>query len=240
VLERTTGFANINDPELWEKQYNEYNGWRSPERPKPTFYESAYDYRGYAAPPVDATLTNRPAQPTTTQVYTGPIPTMIGGRFAVGPSYHSCFAVGTPIVTQYGPRPIETIKAGDRVLAQDGLTGELAFKPVQTTTLRSADEFLSISLGSDSMLTTPGHPFWVVGRGWCVARQLKAGDRLHSLSGPVTVDRLEPATRREVYNLVVTEFHDYFVGRSALLAHDDLPLSEAAASLPGFVAAKAP
>ncbi len=48
----------------------------------------------------------------------------------------SCFVAGTPVWTLTGPRPIESIQPGDRVLAQDPQTGELAFKMVQQTTIR--------------------------------------------------------------------------------------------------------
>src|SRR5262249_30275623 len=41
-----------------------------------------------------------------------------------------CFAAGTPVWTESGAQAIETIKIGDRVLAKDVETGELAYKPV--------------------------------------------------------------------------------------------------------------
>src|SRR5262249_22994952 len=45
-------------------------------------------------------------------------------------STYSCFAAGTPVRTFTGPRPIESIQVGDRVLAQDTATGALSFEPV--------------------------------------------------------------------------------------------------------------
>src|SRR5262249_24466505 len=41
--------------------------------------------------------------------------------------YASCFPAGTPVLTQTGSVPIESIKPGDRLLAQDAATGELAY-----------------------------------------------------------------------------------------------------------------
>jgi len=42
---------------------------------------------------------------------------------------HSCFGAGTPVKTLTGLRPIESIRAGDLVLSQDGRTGELSYQP---------------------------------------------------------------------------------------------------------------
>jgi hypothetical protein len=195
VLERTTGFASANDPQLWEKQYNDYNGWYTPPEAKPIYNQSSSITEAYFVPPII-------------------IPT------------HSCFPAGTPIFTIRGQLPIEEIKMGDRVLAQDLNTGELAYKPVQTTTLRPATPLMQLTLGSQSILATPGHPFWVVGGGWRTAKHLKPGDLLHSMNGAVVIENFEEARPTEVYNLVVSEFHNYFVGESRVLVHDNSPLQE--------------
>ena len=50
----------------------------------------------------------------------------------------SCFAPGTKVWTMTGRRPIEGIKIGDCVLAQDVESGELAYKPVLGVTIRPA------------------------------------------------------------------------------------------------------
>ena len=50
----------------------------------------------------------------------------------------SCFAPGTKVWTMTGRRPIEGIKVGDCVLAQDVESGELAYKPVLGVTIRPA------------------------------------------------------------------------------------------------------
>lgn len=209
VLERTTGFANFNDSELWEKQYNDYNGWYTPPQYKPTYYQSAYDNRGAASAPIDLVL-----------------------------RYHSCFSAGTQILTLLGSTPIDKIKVGDRVLAQNIETGELAYQPVQSTTLRPATPLLDITLGSECIRATSGHPFWVTGEGWRTAKRLKVGDRLQVLHGVAVVERIEQARPSEVYNLVVSELHNYFVGSSRLLAHDNSPLLERAARIPGLATEK--
>jgi hypothetical protein len=48
----------------------------------------------------------------------------------------SCFVAGTPVWTETGPVAIEKLQIGDRVLAQNVETGELAYKPVLQATVR--------------------------------------------------------------------------------------------------------
>lgn len=148
----------------------------------------------------------------------------------------SCFPAGTPVVTMQGMQPIETIRPGDMVLSQDVNSGELAFKCVQSTTVRPPADLLKLRFGSQELLVTRGHPFWVNGRGWLMAKQLQVGDPLHSLYGVRTLDAVEPAGQAEAHNLIVGDSNTYFVGGPRLLVHDNLPLGEMVASptVPGM------
>lgn len=146
----------------------------------------------------------------------------------------SCFPFGTPILTITGSMPIEKVKVGDRVLSQNPQTGELAYKTVQGVTLRPASPLVEIGVGSESIRTTRGHPFWVNGQGWVLAKQLQVGQYLHGIGGAVPIDRLSEAPAAEAYNLVVSDFDTYFVGQQRLLVHDNLPLEETVAIVPGM------
>ena len=146
----------------------------------------------------------------------------------------SCFPAGTPVMTLDGPVAIEQIRIGDRVLAQHPKTGELGYQTVQFTTLRPATTLVKIGTGPNTLRATRGHPFWVTGDGWRLAKDLKAGDRLHALSGAVVIDRLEDAPPMEAYNLVVSDWHTYFVGHERILVHDNAPLEETDVVLPGL------
>jgi hypothetical protein len=147
----------------------------------------------------------------------------------------SCFLAGTPVRTEAGIVPIESIKPGDRVLAQDQDTGELAYKVVLTTTLRPPAKMVEIKAGGDSLYTTLGHPFWVAGRGWQMAKQLKAGDLLHGLAGATQVESVNPAGEHAAHNLVVDDANTYFVGRCGLLVHDNEFRKPTRAIVPGLV-----
>lgn len=149
----------------------------------------------------------------------------------------SCFPPGTLVSTMNGDTPIEEIRVGDRVLSQDSQSGELFYKPVHATTLRPSTQILEISLGGNTIRSTIGHPFWVVGHGWRLAKDLEPGDRLHTLTGAVEVTAVGTGAPSEAYNLIVADSHDYFAGESGVLAHDNSPLGEPAERIPGLAAA---
>jgi hypothetical protein len=147
----------------------------------------------------------------------------------------SCFIAGTLVRTQLGLQPIESIQAGDRVLAQDQDSGELAYKAVMGTTVRPPAKLVRITTTEEQIVTTLGHPFWVNGHGWKMAKELEAGDLLHSLGGSVRVDKVEPAGEDKAYNLVVDDFNTYFVGQAGLLVHDNEFRKPTRAVVPGLV-----
>ena len=45
----------------------------------------------------------------------------------------ACFVAGTPVATPNGPKPIETLRVGDLVLARDEATGSFDYKAVRRT-----------------------------------------------------------------------------------------------------------
>jgi Pretoxin HINT domain len=143
--------------------------------------------------------------------------------------HHSCFAAGTLVNTLGGPRKIESIAVGDRVLSQQTTAGALSFQPVLATHLTGPAETFQIALGSETIVATGIHRFWKAGKGWTMARDLKAGDRLRMLDGVATIDSIEPGATQMVYNLTVAENRDFLVGSAGLLVHDYgfvLPVSE--------------
>ncbi len=132
-----------------------------------------------------------------------------------------CFQAGTPIWTSTGMRPIETIEIGDHVFAQEIESGEIALKPVLATSIRPTSPLLKLQIGEHEFVVTQGHPFWVIGQGWRMAKELSVGDRVHTASGAAEIDRVEAGPQAEAYNFVVNEFNTYFVGQPKLLVHDN-------------------
>lgn len=154
----------------------------------------------------------------------------------VGGVRGSCFAAGTPVVTEYGPKPIEAIVLGDRVLAQDVETGQIAFKPVFDTTVRPPVHLLKVTTDDGELLCTGGHPFWINGLGWRYACELEPGMWFHSVDGSCEIVSVEDSGRsQKAYNLVVADYHDYFVGDGRILAHDNSPRDPTNALVPGLM-----
>ena len=207
VLEETTGEPS-RDPAVWWswwQSHNEYSTY------KPTKYAYGWKNSYYASAFVHT------------------------HKEGSGTQYISCFLAGTPVRTERGAVPIESIQPGDRVLAQDQDTGELTYKVVLKTTLRPPAKMLRITAGNDEVVTTLGHPFWVSGHGWKMAKELKTGDLLHTLGGAVKIESVAPAGEERAHNLVVDDFNTYFVGQAGCLVHDNEFRKPTQATVPGLV-----
>ncbi len=134
--------------------------------------------------------------------------------------HFSCLAAGTPVWTDAGPVAVEKIKVGDRVLAQDTETGELAYKPVMHTTVRFKADLVKLDLPDEKITCSTGHRFWISGQGWIKARDIEPGMNFHGAEGTTPLRRSEPAGVGAVYNLIVADFHSYFVGKAMIYSHD--------------------
>lgn len=154
------------------------------------------------------------------------------------PTPHSCFAAGTLVWTRTGLRPIESLEIGDFVLAQDIASGELRYKTVLGRTIRRARPTLFIQCGGEKIQATLGHPMWVAGKGWKMAKELQPGDVLHGVRQPVLVDSSTAAEAIDVFNLVVADDHCYFVGEAGILVHDNSPRGPVATVVPGLASAE--
>ncbi len=140
------------------------------------------------------------------------------------------FAEGTPVLTPNGFVPIEELRPGDMVWAEDPETGEAGFRRVLQVVRGREQAVLAIrwqsgGFGYDVIEATPLHPFFVEGRGWVDAEDLEPGDRVHAVDGRwLTVDGVEPVFQtRPVYNLEVEGLHTFFAGADGALVHNGPP-----------------
>jgi len=160
----------------------------------------------------------------------------VSSQYIIPTATHECFARGTPVWTKTGRQPIESLELGDLVLAQDVNTGELTYKPVIGRTVRPPTQILKLSFGGETLRTTRGHPLWVAGVGWRMAKELGDGAMLQGVTGSARVDAVTTDGEEEAYNLVVADFNSYFVGESGVLVHDNTPRRPTRAKVPGLAA----
>jgi len=93
----------------------------------------------------------------------------------------ACFAAGTLVHTKEGSVPIEQIKVGDYVLSKpESGEGEQAYKRVTQVFAHKPTRVIRMNYIPDesqqiahNITTTLNHPFWVTGKGWTKAQDLK-------------------------------------------------------------------
>lgn len=146
----------------------------------------------------------------------------------------SCLVAGTPVWTDHGPTAVEDVKVGDLALSQNPRTGELSYQPVLRTTVRPGHDLWRIRAGAMEFQGTGGHVFWIAGEGWKRLRDVKPGMRFHGADGPVEVVSAVKEGNEPTYNLVVADFHSYFVGDEMILSHDPTFAKPTDLRLPGL------
>ena len=124
---------------------------------------------------------DRRGRPAGLPAAAGPRPARSYG--VVGYHRMSCFGAGTLGPDADRPRPIESLKVGDRVLTQDTKTGALGYQPILAVHHNPPSTTFRITLGGETIVSSQFHRFWKAGQGWVMARDLKAGDPLRTLGG---------------------------------------------------------
>ena len=168
-------------------------------------------YSGYDVPyerPIEKTYDNGY---TTSQPYVPP------------PRRCECFVAGTPVWTRDGKRAIETLGAGDIVMARDPHRGDIVYRVVTETTVREPSPMVEVVAAGEKIHATVGHPFWVIGHGWKMAKELAEGDILSTIEGPATVSSVNEYGDAQAFNLVVEGAANYYVGERGVLVHDNTP-----------------
>lgn len=134
----------------------------------------------------------------------------------------NCFTAGTKVLTDEGEKPIEEIEVGDKVLAKDDETGQIAYKKVEWLFQRDVEETYNITVGGEVITTTDEHPFWIVKKGWVESKNLVVGDVLTNADGKeLTIEKI--GVKKEhvtVYNFKVKDFHTYFVSNLHIWTHN--------------------
>ena len=151
-----------------------------------------------------------------------------GGTAAFSAGYVSsaaCFIAGTLVATLDGLKAIETIKAGDMVLSTDVDTMQTACKSVLESFIRKVNRLVYLTIDGETIVTTEDHPFFVVKQGFVIATELSVGtELLDSLGISHKVEQILYqdlcGETSNVYNILVEDFHTYYVGEVGILVHN--------------------
>ena len=137
-----------------------------------------------------------------------------------------CFAAGTWVLTPQGPRAIETLRAGDSILAADELGRDGSPATILSMHRSSASRTLRLVVSGEAIVTTAGHPFWKPGTGWTRAGDLAPGDSVVAGNGPARVEAIEACEGQTVWNLRLSGASCFRVGRLGVLVHDISPIAD--------------
>jgi hypothetical protein len=211
VLSEATGETKPTSPEDWYTWWNDYNEITSEGDKQTTISYQA----------INQAVVSQANAPNLVSI---PVPS---GRL-------ECLVAGTPVWTESGPVPIERVRVGDRVIACDCETGQIMLKPVVKTIINRQKATFRVRTANDTLETTGGHLFWIAGQGWLRARVLKPQMRFHTLTGTVNLESIEPGEKQDAFNLVVADFHGYFVGKDKLLTHDNTVQKPTNCIVPGL------
>ena len=145
------------------------------------------------------------------------------------------FVAGTLVATENGLVPIEQIRIGERVWARNVTTGETALKPVTALPGGEKRAIWRVAIADangaiETFSTTNNHPWWIFAQGnigrWVTTDEL-ASDMLvvarksdGPYGGAVVRDVRETDHTDVNYNLTVSDFKTYFVGKHQLLVHN--------------------
>ncbi|WP_282693394.1 ricin-type beta-trefoil lectin domain protein [Streptomyces sp. CC208A] len=175
-----------------------------------------------------------------------------GGAGKADPPGCNSFVPGTMVLMADGSaKPIEKVKAGDKVLATDPATGETRVEPVTAEIKgQGLKHLIKITVDTDGkagaktdrITATAEHPFWVPELGqWVDATDLEPGQWLRTSAGThvqITGVQRWTATDATVHNMTVGDLHTYYVlaGAAPVLVHNDTcPANGGADSAPSYV-----
>jgi len=174
----------------------------------------------------------------------------------VAPASEGSRSSASPLIEKRGEngeiqyyREIQDIRVGDEVLTYNEKTARMEYRRVTETFIHQTKLIFEISYRNGEKLeTTWNHPFYIAGRGWVQAKDLRVNDRslaVKELQEPALafasrylptamaaaalsdddtgseIVSIQRDQRRElVYNLEVDGTHAYFVGENGVLVHN--------------------
>ncbi|MCP5094864.1 MAG: hypothetical protein GY943_04860, partial [Chloroflexi bacterium] len=132
------------------------------------------------------------------------------------------FSADTVVTTEDGMKAISSLTEGDVVLAYNEETGELGYYPIIATISHEDPVVQLLIIDSETIVTTPNHPFYTTDSTWVPAGQLHIGDTIQQADGQLGVVEASTFTYspQPMYNFTVGTAHTYFVGDGQWLVHN--------------------
>lgn len=136
-----------------------------------------------------------------------------------------CFKKGTLVLTKEGSKPIEEIKAGDIVYSYNEKTKKKELKKVVRLFKNKTKKWIHLIFSNqEEIICTEEHPFYIKNKGWIPAKNIIEKDKVLMYNNREVeltskyVERL--SVEEDTYNFEVESNHNYYVGESYILAHN--------------------
>jgi len=115
---------------------------------------------------------------------------------------------------------IEDIKVGDIVASRNEISGAIEYKPVLSTETSAHSVVVKVGQSDGQVITSSlTHPYYVVGKGYVDAQNLRAGDMLLTVGGKgVIVEFVQHElleNPQNLYNFEVADNNNYFVAEDS-------------------------
>ena len=138
---------------------------------------------------------------------------------------YACFVAGTQVLTENGIKNIEDVKLGEKVYTVNLDNNKKELKEVTDLIINYTKELYELTIGSETVLATPNHRFYIQDKGWIRAKDLEIGDEIvaKGTTEDMTVHSIAYRTYTEeipVYNLTVDGHHNYLITKYELLVHN--------------------
>ncbi len=142
----------------------------------------------------------------------------------------SIMYLNMPEMGMEGPFRITTIKhvLPQKIIEPNNLNEDYEIKPITGIFAHLSGDVLLLRFeGGDSLKVTASHPIYVsTARDWRQAGNLQVGDKVRTYSGEaILLSKENLEGTHTVYNLEVKDLHNYLVGESGVVVHNNYGVS---------------
>ena len=132
-----------------------------------------------------------------------------------------CFVSGTVVFTKSGMTPIEELAVGDSIWTSNSDTKKSELAAITVVSTQVSSRQLVIGSNCSEVHTTLNHPF-LVNEEWLPASSIQIGDSLTSIDDKkIYINKISRVSEdRLVYNLTLSENHNFWVGSEKFLVHN--------------------